>query len=232
MRHAGLWRAQRSLCHHNPRENFKMTQQFLKTIIGTFALLTATMCLPSIVLADGAQCGNDDQPPCPVERVEITGCGAACVTTSSIDWGGLSEAERQRIMDELTRVIATPPCGAEFDRPKSGMVCQPTDTLVVDSPGLCLSYGPLCYNLFRGSVIMGLASYKFSGACMLGMGFVVKPTTAYIWNTAFASVGMAAGIAGWTSTAAACAAATHPLTSAVLAATAAYEVIQMCECSN
>lgn len=57
-----------------------MTQQFLKTIIGTFALLTATMCLPSIVLADGAQCGNDDQPPCPVERVEITGnCGAVCV---------------------------------------------------------------------------------------------------------------------------------------------------------
>lgn len=57
--------------------NLKLARKALGIV--TFAI--TIIGLPSVSWADGAQCGDDGQAPCPVERVEISGCGASCVST-------------------------------------------------------------------------------------------------------------------------------------------------------
>lgn len=115
------------------------------------------------------------------------------------------------------------------DRPKA-MTCQPTDTLTIDNPGLCSQYGPWCYELFRGSVVMSPSTYRFSGGCMLVMGGIVKPTGSYIWSQTFSALTTAAYVAEIASLARVCAAATSPFTIALMAGYAAYEVIETCGC--
>jgi hypothetical protein len=213
----------------------------LKHPLVMLAVALFAQCISQHAQADGG-CGQNGNAPCPIEPIDITGqCGSECEP----GYDALFEINFEDLLLEAARLDQAASneeaCDAgktDLRLPKSApatLVCQPNDVFEISVNGVCDNSPSNCAAAMHAAGIPPpyfATRSRYSGACLIGMGVIVKPAgavgTTALLNAAFERL--------WTRgsyvAAGACAALTGPVATTVFAAIAVREVFSLCECSN